>query len=233
MKLWIISDTHQRHAELPIPEGIDTVIHCGDFANSKDIPKNYQETLNFLEWYSNFYIPNKILNCGNHDLYAERWPNLFTDLCKDFKIIPLIHDYLELDGFKFFGSPYTPTYMTGWAFNRNRGAKLERLWAQIPEVDILITHGPPKGILDWAQDIRDRKKPYQAGSKTLLNALTGISPKIHCFGHMHSCRDFNNYGIYMNDGPTIFANAAVWAFNQKHIFNGLFLDIALDNEFEF
>jgi hypothetical protein len=44
---------------------------------------------------------------------------------------------------------YTPTFGYGWAFNKDR-TKLDRIWRNIidEDVDIVITHGPPKGILD-------------------------------------------------------------------------------------
>src|SRR5437762_14294021 len=45
------------------------------------------------------------------------------------------------------GSPVIPLY--GGAFGMSRAADRKRHWARIPEgLDILVTHGPPLGILD-------------------------------------------------------------------------------------
>lgn len=65
------------------------------------------------------------------------------------------------------------------------------------DVDVLITHCPPKGIMDLA--------PWgkvNIGSETLLEKVNVIKPKIHCFGHLHDC-----YGI-MKINDTVFINAS-------------------------
>ena len=65
-----------------------------------------------------------------------------------FNIIYLENESMySLMGIKIFGSPYTPTFGHGWSFNKDR-TKLERIWRNIIDegVDIVITHGPPKGI---------------------------------------------------------------------------------------
>lgn len=54
----------------------------------------------------------------------------------------------DMFGYKVFGSPYTPTFFD-WAFNLDIGPHLQAVWNEIPDdTDILITHGPPKDILD-------------------------------------------------------------------------------------
>ena len=56
---------------------------------------------------------------------------------------------IELDcGIKIWGSPYTPEF-NNWAFPLKTEEAKQELWQQIPnDIDILMTHGPPKGILD-------------------------------------------------------------------------------------
>ncbi|KAF1986497.1 Metallo-dependent phosphatase [Aulographum hederae CBS 113979] len=50
----------------------------------------------------------------------------------------------------------------------------------IPEnVDIVITHGPPKCILDSSADGNSSGCPH------LRRAIARSKPRIHCFGHMH------------------------------------------------
>jgi len=78
-----------------------------------------------------------------------------------------------------WGSPVQPRF-GNWAFNRDRGADIDRHWQLIPEnTDILLTHGPPKGILD---------KTFQnleVGCEMLLQKIEQIQPKYAIFGHIH------------------------------------------------
>jgi Icc-related predicted phosphoesterase len=73
------------------------------------------------------------------------------------------------------------------------------VYAQIPsETDVLITHGPPYGILD-----RIPGRTGNSGCRELLKAVERIKPRIHVFGHIHA-----GYGIHQ--GPdTTFVNAAL------------------------
>jgi hypothetical protein len=51
-------------------------------------------------------------------------------------------------GLTFWGSPWQPRFCD-WAFNVDRGEAIKKKWAKIPvDIDILVTHGPPRGILD-------------------------------------------------------------------------------------
>lgn len=203
MKTWIISDTHTFHNQLNIPK-VDCVIHCGDFANKANPYENELEARNFLEWYNVLPIQYKILNCGNHDTAAFK---KLIDKADYPNIIWLEHDWEWINGYKVFVSPYTPVYGKGWAYmyKRNRG---DIYWNVIPnDIDILVTHGPPKGILDLCDHEADRKQIAQAGCKALYNKVMEIEPKIHCFGHIHNDKKFNNYGIFEH-GNTKFINAA-------------------------
>ena len=73
--------------------------------------------------------------------------------------------------------------------------QLELLWETIPEdVDILITHGPPKSILDFSLHQREN-----CGSKSLLNKVLELRPKYHIFGHIHESRGtLTNYTTFIN-----------------------------------
>lgn len=54
------------------------------------------------------------------------------------------------------------------------------MWDLIPnDTDVLITHGPPFGILDKNTDNEN------CGCEELLLAINRIKPKIHIFGHIH------------------------------------------------
>ena len=62
---------------------------------------------------------------------------------------------------------------------------LEYKWNLIPDdIDILVTHSPPYGILDETYDPVARLFK-QCGSKSLLKRVCEIKPKLHVFGHIH------------------------------------------------
>ncbi|KAG9950217.1 metallophosphoesterase domain-containing protein, partial [Aureobasidium melanogenum] len=54
------------------------------------------------------------------------------------------------------------------------------IWDIPPDVDIAITHPPPKGVLDFNTNTRRR-----AGCEMLFSAVAKAKPRLHCFGHIH------------------------------------------------
>ncbi|MEI6873153.1 MAG: UvrD-helicase domain-containing protein, partial [Verrucomicrobiota bacterium] len=63
-------------------------------------------------------------------------------------IARLLNSGVTIEGLKIWGSPYSPRFFD-WAFNCDRGEDIAQHWRLIPDdTDILITHGPPAGILD-------------------------------------------------------------------------------------
>ena len=57
----------------------------------------------------------------------------------------------------------------------------ERLYARIPwDIDVLVSHGPPFGILDTAPI-----SGLHEGCRELSDAVVRVSPKLHVFGHIH------------------------------------------------
>jgi Icc-related predicted phosphoesterase len=61
--------------------------------------------------------------------------------------------------------------------------RLCQIWSLIPDdTDILVTHGPPRGVLDVIRNGRG------VGSTNLQNEVFGRlreKLKVHCFGHIH------------------------------------------------
>lgn len=85
---------------------------------------------------------------------------------------------VELEGLKIFGSPYSLKYSRG-AFQYSKEDD-DKVWSSIPlEVDILVTHEPPFGILDQTN------KGVHAGSPALLRLVEVMKPRVHIFGHIH------------------------------------------------
>ncbi|KAH6616218.1 Metallo-dependent phosphatase-like protein [Chaetomium sp. MPI-SDFR-AT-0129] len=76
-----------------------------------------------------------------------------------------------------YASPFTPSLGAGWGFQYRRGEDPE--FAIGDEVDVVITHGPPKGVLDLTAS-RQR-----GGCEQLFAAVARARPRLHCFGHIH------------------------------------------------
>lgn len=210
MTILHLSDTHGFHHQVPESrfEGIDVVVHSGDCSNWKDPYRNEPEVRSFIDWYRNVPVKNKIYVAGNHDTSIER--RLVTP--GDFAEAGII--YLEnastiIDSVKFWGSPHTPTF-GNWAFMKAR-EKINRVWDDIPEdTDVLIIHGPPKGVRDLSFDINGDLE--MCGCSALMKKCWKLKDtlKLVCFGHIH-----NMDGVDTNQGvsnysltPTIFSNAA-------------------------
>lgn len=175
MKLIFISDTHSKHDFVKVPDG-DIVFHAGDFSG-RGLPG---ETQVFLDWFSGLPHRHKVLIAGNHDFIAERQSALFREMLPR-NIVYLEDSGCEIEGIRIWGSPIQPWFFD-WAFNRQRGAEIRRHWEMIPEdTDILLTHGPPYGILDVVA--RDGRP---VGCRDLLKRCRELNAlKINAFGHIH------------------------------------------------
>lgn len=207
MKIWHIGDTHSYHNLLTIPEGIDMVIHSGDHSNYRDVYKNEPEARDFLIWFAALGIKYKVMIAGNHDALACIHNKAFRKLCKDLNLIYLEDSSVEIEGVKIWGSPYTPTF-GNWHFNRSRD-KLHKLWATIPDdTDIVVTHGPPKGILDYTYNFDNSIE--RCGCNALKKRMLELKPKLLLFGHIHNNKDLINAGtMKLSIQDTIFSNGSV------------------------
>lgn len=197
-KITFISDTHNKHKHLTskgmgnILGSGDILVHAGDCTSM-----GYKHEINaFLDWFSNTDFEHKIFIAGNHDFGFE---NNFEieQWYKDKGVIYLFDNDVTIDGIKFYGSPWQPEFYN-WAFNLPRGEELAQKWEQIPnDVDILITHGPAYGILDYA--------PIggHVGCEELYRKIVEVKPKIHVCGHIH-----DGYG-QKTMGGIEFLNASV------------------------
>jgi Icc-related predicted phosphoesterase len=186
-------------------EGIDVTIHSGDCSNYKDPYKNEQEVRNFIEWYKHVPVANKIYVAGNHDTSIERALVTRADFTEN-GIIYLENESIEIDGLKIWGSPHTPTF-GNWAFMKARH-NLYKVWDNIPDdTDILIVHGPPKGILDLSTDRQHNLE--MCGCSALRKRVEKINLKLMCFGHIHNSEGITNQGTARIGGKdTIYSNAA-------------------------
>jgi Icc-related predicted phosphoesterase len=184
-----ISDLHGFKPELP---GGDLLIICGDLT-----ARNKREEYNqFNLWLSLLSYRCKIVIGGNHDGMLERKQVVIGNESE--AIHYLCNSGFEFEGLKIWGSPYTPKFGQ-WYFMENRGQDIRKHWNSIPnDTGILITHGPPYGILDEIDD------HAHVGCKELKAAVQErIKPRMHCFGHIHECG-----GKIVTLGETTYVNCS-------------------------
>lgn len=207
MKIWHISDTHSYHGLLKIPEDIDMVIFSGDSGNWRNPVKNESEILDFLTWFALVDAKYKIMIAGNHDSSIEV-NRISRETITSYGIIYLENDDVNIEGINIWGSPFTPTFGE-WSFMKSR-SKIYKIWDEIPDnTDIVITHGPPKGVLDYTYDFGN--KLFRCGCSALLKRMLVVKPKFHMFGHIHNNEDLINAGIQMLSSTenTVYSNASV------------------------
>lgn len=181
MKILHLSDTHNCHHRLrDLPEA-DVVVHSGDFC----MVGTEQEAIDFLNWFCDLPYEHKIFICGNHDdcLYGANIDGL------DNNVNYLCNSGIEIDGVKFYGvSMFLEDCITD---------RQSRNYANIPDdTDVLITHSPAYGILDYDDGIN-------YGSEVLLQVVTSVNPRIHLFGHIHKQHGRTTIGT------TTFSNGAI------------------------
>lgn len=190
MRIICMSDTHTKHTQIIVPPG-DILIHAGDFSNRGEL----DELISFDAWLSTLPHRHKIIIAGNHDFCFENQNALARSLVKN--AIYLQDEAITLAGITFYGSPWQPWFYD-FAFNRKRGKELQEVWEKIPSfTDVLITHGPPFGILDQVS------KDEHVGCANLRIKVDEIKPKLHVFGHIHE-----SYGM-KQISSTCFVNASI------------------------
>jgi Icc-related predicted phosphoesterase len=193
MRLICISDTHSLHRRISeIPDG-DVLIHAGDCLGSGTLDD--VEDLN--DWLGALPHRYKIVIAGNHDTAFQETPELAREALTN--AIYLEDSGVEIEGKRFWGSPWTPTFMDWW-FMLDRGQPLHEKWRQIPaDTDVLITHGPPKSIGDEANM---GFRCQNVGCIDLLHRIDQLKLEAHIFGHIHE-----GYGEYVR-GETRLINAS-------------------------
>lgn len=216
MKAVFLSDTHNFHMDVDVPDG-DILFHTGDLTMSGTL----SELMDFKDWFESLPHTHKVLIAGNHDKC------LGEDGILGMKMFTGCH-YLNnsgvtIEGRKIWGSPMTPGFngmRAGLSFYTNGDKEAKNIWSSLPkDLDVLLTHGPPWGILDEVKRYQfEESSDYQGddisfiencGDKMLLSKVIKRQPKIHAFGHIHE-----GYGVFEKSrnppyDNTLFMNCSV------------------------
>ncbi len=200
MRIVAISDTHGLHDRLDIPDG-DVLVHAGDFSN---LGKRVE-----VEAFSRFLGTqphrHKVVIPGNHDLTFESHPEQARAWLRGCTLLQ--DSAVTIEGVRLWGSPWQPWFLD-WAFNLRSAEALREKWLLIPpDTDVLVTHGPPRGILDRTVSGDD------AGCAELRARVEVVAPKVHIFGHIHEgAGEVELGGVrYVNACST---DVRCWAVNQ-------------------
>jgi len=191
MKIVLISDTHGYELK-DLPHG-DLLVHCGDWSGGGA----YVETFYFIKWMSSVkqnYTYGVVCVPGNHDRFVESAPDLTKVQFNDAGIKLLINENIEINGVKIFGTPYTPNFYN-WTFMGTDTQLTKHFEAMSADTDLVISHGPPYGILDYV----GRDGGLSVGSLALLYKIQEVKPKVVVFGHIHEGRgstDQNGISYY-------------------------------------
>ncbi|KAI1364489.1 ser/Thr protein phosphatase family protein [Xylaria arbuscula] len=199
----IISDSHGEGVETKPGHPVDVVIHCGDLTHGSTL-REYRQTLQLLQ---ELDAPLKLVIPGNHDFTLDpaafrrivsEAPEGITreEVCEtygdDGEARRLFEEdtrikFLEEGTYRFdlengasltvYASPFTLSKDGGMAFQYHpaNGHRFDITQG----TDIVMTHGPPLGLLD-------RGGPGgRLGCPDLFAAVARARPRMHCFGHVH------------------------------------------------
>jgi hypothetical protein len=208
-----ISDTHNKHNQLNglLPGG-DLLIHSGDISSLG----RKSEVERFVKWFNDIdNYTNKVFIAGNHDMTFDReillrdklahfegrteydtecaegkpeWLNELLAVQLNPGVWYLENSDVIIDGLKIWGSPTTPSFGYGWAFNKDRGYDINEVWSTIPmDTDIVITHGPIYGYCD-----RTSREGLNVGCADLYHRLNEVKPHLHFSGHIHEAYGYRH-----------------------------------------
>jgi hypothetical protein len=152
----------------------------------------------YREWEAQVPAKHILATPGNHDWIARLPDGLKTRL--------LIDEGCEIDGVKFYFSPWVPPVMA-WNYMLTREQR-KRQFALIPHgLDVLVTHCPPHQVLDTSYS------QEQCGCPELRQVVYSRRPKYHVFGHIH---EGQRYVSEKRLGATMCYNVAMWKEQDWH-----------------
>lgn len=173
IKVLATADLHGYQPDIP---ECDILILAGDYLASGSWARQLQDGVPPLKyWLQGLKAKEIVAIGGNHDWFLQ---NAATGTLGAFRWHLLQDSGIELFGLKIWGSPWTLPFYS-WAYMAEE-EELQAHYAKIPkDTHILVTHGPPYGVLD------ENQEGQKCGSKALRAALHIVQPAVHIFGHIH------------------------------------------------
>ena len=191
-----VSDSHGNHHFFPrIRQDALAIFHTGDFLPNNSRGNVKVELLFQEEWVRTnkeslqTWVGDRlfVFCAGNHDFFDP------VPLMREWGIqaYNATNQKLNLLGKSIYGFPYIPYIAGEWNYEREI-PEMSELVEEIPDVDILLAHCPPAGILDF----EGGGKP--CGNTSLANRLAygeGLEPAYLLCGHFHG-----SSGIHLCEG---------------------------------
>ncbi len=190
MKLLLFSDLHinKRLASELVEKSkdVDVIIGAGDFAT---VHRGLPEMVGILKEIDK----PSIVVPGNGETFEE----LKTGF-KEWKSCVVLHgNGVNVQGLEFYGIgggiPVTPFGSWSYDFTENEAKDLLK---NCPENAVLVSHSPPKGILDQSSS------GQSLGSTTVREWIDKKRPKLVVCGHIHE-----SAGNQKRVGQTLVVNA--------------------------
>lgn len=182
MRFVAISDLHGELPEIDTSKA-DAIILAGDLCPD-------MSAIRQLGWLEGVFIPHiqklglpGIAILGNHDFVGVHYPPQVKQAFARIGIEYLEGQETMFNGLSVFGSPYV-TNLPNWAFNMTEDRHKDFL-QYVDRVDLMITHGPPFGLLDGVPYGPGGRLIEHTGSRALTEWVIAKKPKVHVFGHIH------------------------------------------------
>ncbi len=173
MKLLLFSDIHlsEHHCRrlVDLSHEVDMVVGAGDYCSLR---KDLTKVITLL---SQITKPT-VLVPGNAESYDE-----LNEACRNWTSSKVLHGSgVEISGALFYGIgggiPVTPFGSWSYDFTEEQ-ARI--LLYKCPKNAVLITHSPPRGILDKSSF------GVRLGSRSVRDCIEEKAPKLVVCGHIH------------------------------------------------
>ena len=173
MKLLLFSDLHANEAAaqqlVTLARSADIVIGAGDFGNLR---RGIDTAIGMLKAIDK----PAVLVPGNAESTAE-----LEAACRTWPTAQVLHGSgIEIEGIHFFGIgggiPVTPFGSWSYDFSEDEA---RRLLADCPAGGVLVTHSPPKGVVDLSS------RGVNLGSIAIREVIEQQQPQLVVCGHIH------------------------------------------------
>lgn len=214
MRVLHVSDTHGRFPDLPLDresgahDRVEVIVHSGDLLPNISWGQREVETTFQPHWaaekegaFDLWRAGLPVIFCaGNHDFVSPCWDGLLD--CTN-KIV-------EFGGLRFYGFPYVPA-CGSWNWNCNPAelrARFDPVAKMVDrgEIDVLVPHCPPWGVLDLAPGHYDRHPGGEhIGNPALAYYLRHWKkkPRAILCGHVHEAHGTETReGVFVSNAAT-------------------------------